>query len=68
MTVLPGMPEVNPDAKKGCERQCVSGLVEREDGTYYPCPDHNAKAFERWSKGELPGWRDLHTDVRKAIT
>lgn len=67
MTILPGMPPPpNPDATKGCERQCIRGMVERDDGSSFPCPTHNAKAFERWSKGEYPGWRDAGTDPRRA--
>jgi hypothetical protein len=59
MTLLPGMPPPpDPDATKGCESHCIRGLVERDDGSFYPCPTHRPAAFEKWSKGEYPGWKD----------
>ncbi len=67
MTVLPGMPPPpDPDATKGCKYQCIRGMVVRDDNTSHACPTHNAKAFEKWAKGQYPGWRDAGTEARKA--
>lgn len=69
MTVLPGMPAPpDPDATKGCEKSCIRGLVERDDGSFYPCPTHRPKAFEKWSKGQYPGWKETGTDARRITT
>ncbi len=67
MTTLPGLPPPpDPAITKGCEYQCIRGQVEREDHSFHPCPTHRAKAFEKWAKGEYPGWKETGPEARKA--
>lgn len=66
VTVLPGMPVPDPDITKGCKNTCLRGMVERDDGSFYPCPTHNEAAFKRWSEGKYPGWADSATETRRA--